>query len=53
MNTVFVSNPKYAGFYMIGGRDGLRVWLTRRPNWLHRNACRLVLGFVWVDAEPV
>ena len=41
--------PKYVGGYQIGGPNALQINFTKKPLWLHRFMCKLVLGFVWVD----
>lgn len=46
---IFWSAPPVAGYWQIGGPDGLHVSMPRRPIWLHRAMCRLVLGFHWID----
>jgi len=40
---------RHVGYWEIGGPLGIRVALSRRPNWLHRTMVRLVFGFVWKD----
>lgn len=47
----FAVPPKPAGFYRIGGWPNVfQVYITQKPNWLHRTMMRLCLGWIWVDA---
>ena len=43
-------HPKYVGGYQIGGPFGLRVNMTKKPNWFQRKMMALCLGWEWVDA---
>jgi len=44
-----IEAPNYVGGYQIGGLFGIQINFTKKPIWLHRVMCKLVLGFVWVD----
>ena len=45
--------PTYAGHWQIGGDQGLRVSLTKKPNAFHRFMTTLLLGWEWVDLEKL
>ena len=38
-----------AGCWIISG--SFHVYVTQRPNWLHRTMTRLLLGWRWEDAK--
>lgn len=44
-----IEQPKFVGYYCIGGRSGLQVHLKSRPPWLHRACTRWLLGWEWVE----
>lgn len=39
----------YVGGYEIGGPLGLRVNFQKRPPWIARFFCRMLLDWRWVD----
>lgn len=45
--------PTYAGYWQIGGDQGLRVSLTKKPNAIHRFMTTLLLGWEWVDLASI
>lgn len=58
MNDIYVSStpimtiqssPKYVGGYEIGGKNALKIMLSKKPIWLHRKMAEWFFGFVWVD----
>lgn len=43
--------PEVGKLWIIPGPNcGFAVSCFKKPNWLHRTAMRLVLGWEWVDA---
>lgn len=46
-----LSRPRYAGHWQIGDSSGLLVSVRRRPSWLARKLCWLLLEWSWVDAQ--
>lgn len=42
-----VGAPAYAGHYRI---DCVCFCLSKKPMWLHRVMCRVLLGWKWEDA---
>jgi hypothetical protein len=49
MYQAITSTSKYAGYWTIGGDNGLRIFRDKKPRWLVRKACSLVFDFIWVD----
>ena len=45
----FIKLPNYAGCYQLGGSQGLMVYLSKKPNWLHKKLMKLCLGWEWID----
>jgi hypothetical protein len=39
----------YAGYYKIGGDIGIKIYLSKKPKWFHRNFTKLLLGWEWVS----
>lgn len=44
--------PKYVGWWRIGGVAGLCIMQEKRPRWLTRLLCRVLLEWEWKD-EPI
>ena len=44
-----LENPKWAGCYQIGGKQGLSIHFTKKPNWFHRKMMYICLGWEWID----
>jgi hypothetical protein len=42
-------NPKYEGGYQLGGPNGLRIMLKKKPIWLHRKMMVWCFGWEWID----
>jgi len=56
MNTEFIveiTPPKYVGGYRLGNKENnsLKINLTYKPNWLHRQCMRIFLGWYWEDKK--
>ncbi len=45
----FSETPKYVGYYRIGGKQGLCISFTKKPNWFHRKMMHICLGWEWID----
>lgn len=41
--------PKYVGGYLLGGPNGFKIMLQRRPLWLHRKMMKWCFGWEWID----
>jgi hypothetical protein len=47
----FIETPKYVGYWIIGGSMGMKVAQTRKPRWLTRALCSLLLQWEWRDGS--
>jgi len=49
--TSMLSKPPISavGSYCLGGESGLRIYLVKKPKWLHRKMMNLCLGWEWID----
>jgi hypothetical protein len=47
----FISTPKFVGYWIIAGHYGIRVAQVKRPRWLTRFLCRVLLEWEWRDGE--
>jgi hypothetical protein len=47
----FTSTPKWVGYWIIAGHFGIRVAQVKRPRWLTRFLCRVLLEWEWRDGE--
>ena len=50
-NPVSYTAPVYSGCWTIGGSEGMRICLVKRPNWFHQKMTRLLIGWKWADTE--
>lgn len=46
-----VDAPAYVGAWCVGGAQGLRFCVSKRPGWLARLMCRWLLEWEWIDAN--
>lgn len=44
-----IYHPTYVGYYLLGGRFGLRISFEKKPCWFHRKMMYLCLGWEWGD----
>lgn len=42
---------QHAGYYQLGGLQGLSIFLEKKPLWVHRVCMRLFLGFLWYNSK--
>lgn len=50
-NPITYTVPVYAGYWIIGDTVGMRIALTKRPNWLHRKMTYIFFGWKWIDTK--
>ncbi len=46
--------PKHVGSYMIGGDTidtSIQFHFQKKPSWIHRTFCKLLLGWTWSDKK--
>jgi hypothetical protein len=43
--------PVYAGHWSIGGTEGMRILLAKRPNWFHQKMAYIFIGWKWTDTK--
>lgn len=49
---IFIKSPTFEGHWQIGGSDdALYICLAKKPRWLTRFMCGLLLEWVWVDQK--
>jgi hypothetical protein len=51
MSYRFALPPQYVGRWRLGGPQGLSLYMSKRPRWLTRLLCRLLLEWEWIDGE--
>jgi len=44
-------SPPCAGYWQIGGPQGLRIAISRRPRFLARLVARWLLEWQWIEAD--
>ena len=50
-NPIFYTIPVYSGYWKIGDQTGMQIWMTKRPNWLHRKMTYIFFGWEWTDLK--
>lgn len=43
------ARPTPKGYWQIGGPHALHIYPPKRPRWLTRQLCRLLLEWEWID----
>ena len=46
-----MTEPKFSGGYIVGGKRGLTFNLVNKPAWWHRFWVKLFLGWEWIDDD--
>lgn len=40
---------KFVGAYCVGGKGALEFCFVKKPHFIHRFFCRILLGWLWTD----